>query len=147
MNHDALWNPELNRPEHNYCFVILNHNGLHCLVYKLLLFSSVNLIYEVAKATSEEVRAKYNNLTQHGIYRDHGGLSCFSPVVNIMRHPLWGRNQVPVLYSPILIRFLKILLIRIYFYMRFLYKILIRMLSGFWNILLWFLYKILIRFL
>ncbi|XP_071794783.1 uncharacterized protein [Asterias amurensis] len=53
----------------------------------------VNVIYEVAKATSEEVRAKYNNLTQHGIYSDHGGLSCFSPVVNIMRHPLWGRNQ------------------------------------------------------
>ncbi|XP_022105195.1 probable beta-D-xylosidase 2 [Acanthaster planci] len=54
---------------------------------------SISLVNSVAKATSEEVRAKYNNLTKHGIHRDHGGLSCFSPVVNIMRHPLWGRNQ------------------------------------------------------
>ncbi|XP_038066380.1 xylan 1,4-beta-xylosidase-like [Patiria miniata] len=54
---------------------------------------SVDLANSLASATSEEVRAKYNNFTQHGIHRDHCGLSCFSPVVNIMRHPLWGRNQ------------------------------------------------------
>nr|KAG5696800.1 hypothetical protein BaRGS_012823 [Batillaria attramentaria] len=27
-------------------------------------------------------------------YGDHKGLSCFSPVINIMRDPRWGRNQV-----------------------------------------------------
>ncbi|XP_038072709.1 probable beta-D-xylosidase 6 [Patiria miniata] len=57
----------------------------------------------VALATSEEVRAKYNNFTQHGIHRDHGGLSCFSPVVNIMRHPLWGRNQETYGEDPFLV--------------------------------------------
>lgn len=25
--------------------------------------------------------------------KDHKGINCFSPVVNLMRHPLWGRNQ------------------------------------------------------
>ncbi|XP_022099032.1 probable beta-D-xylosidase 2 [Acanthaster planci] len=54
---------------------------------------AADLAKSVASATSEEVRAKYNNFTRHGIRRDHCGLTCFSPVANIMRHPLWGRNQ------------------------------------------------------
>nr|XP_033812480.1 probable beta-D-xylosidase 5 isoform X2 [Geotrypetes seraphini]XP_033812481.1 probable beta-D-xylosidase 5 isoform X2 [Geotrypetes seraphini]XP_033812482.1 probable beta-D-xylosidase 5 isoform X2 [Geotrypetes seraphini]XP_033812483.1 probable beta-D-xylosidase 5 isoform X2 [Geotrypetes seraphini] len=54
---------------------------------------STDLIYHVANATATEVRAKHNYFTSIGIYSDHTGLSCFSPVVNIMRHPLWGRNQ------------------------------------------------------
>ncbi|XP_022099649.1 probable beta-D-xylosidase 2 [Acanthaster planci] len=54
---------------------------------------STQLLYDVAQATGVEVRAKHNNFTKHGIYKTHGGLSCFSPVINIMRHPLWGRNQ------------------------------------------------------
>nr|KAG5696805.1 hypothetical protein BaRGS_012828 [Batillaria attramentaria] len=40
-----------------------------------------------------EVRAKYNNYTRNKEYGDHKGLSCFSPVINIMRDPRWGRNQ------------------------------------------------------
>ena len=48
----------------------------------------------VARATGLEVRAKYNNYTRHRLYGDHRGLSCFSPVINVMRDPRWGRNQV-----------------------------------------------------
>ncbi|XP_069128912.1 uncharacterized protein [Argopecten irradians] len=51
------------------------------------------LLYEVSEATAIEVRAKYNNFRKNNDYSDHTGLSCFSPVINIMRHPLWGRNQ------------------------------------------------------
>lgn len=47
----------------------------------------------MAEATSLEVRAKFNNYSSHGEYGTHKGASCFSPVINIMRHPLWGRNQ------------------------------------------------------
>lgn len=54
---------------------------------------SRDLLYRVARATGEEVRAKYNNFTTHATYGDHMGLSCFAPVVNIMRDPRWGRNQ------------------------------------------------------
>ncbi|KAM9369662.1 uncharacterized protein LRP34_010269 [Phaethornis superciliosus] len=54
---------------------------------------SPELIYRVANATATEVRAKHNAFTAAGRYDDHTGLSCFSPVLNIMRHPLWGRNQ------------------------------------------------------
>ncbi|KAJ8029229.1 putative beta-D-xylosidase 6 [Holothuria leucospilota] len=54
---------------------------------------SKELLFRVANATAYEVRAKFNNNSQHNIYGDHTGISCFSPVINIMRHPLWGRNQ------------------------------------------------------
>ncbi|XP_072741041.1 uncharacterized protein [Ciconia boyciana] len=55
---------------------------------------SPELVYRVANATATEVRAKHNGFVAAGRYGDHTGLSCFSPVLNIMRHPLWGRNQV-----------------------------------------------------
>ncbi|KAM4045408.1 uncharacterized protein ACNLHF_009238 [Anomaloglossus baeobatrachus] len=54
---------------------------------------SPELILKVANATATEVRAKHNYFMSVGNYHDHTGLSCFSPVINIMRHPLWGRNQ------------------------------------------------------
>lgn len=54
-------------------------------------------MYKVAEATGVEVRAKNTDFVRRGIFTDHSGLSCFSPVINIMRHPLWGRNQVFVL--------------------------------------------------
>ncbi|KAK3610843.1 hypothetical protein CHS0354_015699 [Potamilus streckersoni] len=52
-----------------------------------------SLIYEVAEAISVEVRAKHNDFVSKKSYVEHSGLACFSPVINIMRHPLWGRNQ------------------------------------------------------
>lgn len=51
------------------------------------------LIFDIAEATSIEVRAKHTDYAKNKQYGDHKGLSCFSPVINIMRHPLWGRNQ------------------------------------------------------
>ncbi|MEE6484296.1 hypothetical protein FKM82_013830 [Ascaphus truei] len=54
---------------------------------------SPELVSQVANATATEVRAKHNYFVSIGNYDDHTGLSCFSPVINIMRHPLWGRNQ------------------------------------------------------
>ncbi len=51
----------------------------------------------MARATGIEVRAKYNGYVAQGIYNQyHGGLSCWSPVINIARDPRWGRNQVSV---------------------------------------------------
>ena len=51
------------------------------------------LVGAVANATAYEVHAHYNAFRNNSILDIHYGLSCFSPVVNIMRHPLWGRNQ------------------------------------------------------
>ncbi|XP_006823397.1 uncharacterized protein LOC100375395 [Saccoglossus kowalevskii] len=50
-------------------------------------------IFDVARTTAIEVRAKNNDYERRGEYENHKGVSCFSPVLNIARHPLWGRNQ------------------------------------------------------
>lgn len=57
-------------------------------------FYSPDLSYKVSEATGVEVRAKHNDDVKHEHYKDHTGASCFSPVINIMRHPFLGRNQV-----------------------------------------------------
>ena len=71
-----------------------NDPELYCMKSSLKFTCSKDLIYNISKAASTEVRAKHNDFVKRGIFTDHTGLSCFSPVVNIMRHPLWGRNQV-----------------------------------------------------
>jgi len=54
---------------------------------------SGELVHSVSEAISFEVRAHWNANRAQGHYGSSIGLSCFSPVINIMRHPLWGRNQ------------------------------------------------------
>lgn len=54
---------------------------------------SPQLMRDVAGAISSEVRAWNNYFVKQGMTGSHRGLNCFSPVINIMRHPLWGRNQ------------------------------------------------------
>ncbi|XP_050393531.1 uncharacterized protein LOC126811712 [Patella vulgata] len=54
---------------------------------------SKSLLFDVSEAIAKEVRAKYTDFVKHNQYGYHKGLSCFTPVINIMRDPLWGRNQ------------------------------------------------------
>ncbi|XP_012939088.1 xylan 1,4-beta-xylosidase [Aplysia californica] len=54
---------------------------------------SPDIIMSVATATGQEVRAKHNDFVKRGIFATHTSASCFSPVINIMRDPRWGRNQ------------------------------------------------------
>ncbi|KAK3600408.1 hypothetical protein CHS0354_026641 [Potamilus streckersoni] len=54
---------------------------------------SPSLMRNISEAVGIEVRAKNLEYTRFGYYGDHSGLSCLSPVINIMRHPLWGRSQ------------------------------------------------------
>jgi len=53
-----------------------------------------SLVYEVFNATSDEVRAKYNQSQMRGIdnSRFHS-LSVWTPNINIFRDPRWGRGQ------------------------------------------------------
>lgn len=55
---------------------------------------SFEVVYNVSTATGLEVRAKYNNFSAHADYGTHTSASCWSPVINILRDPRWGRNQV-----------------------------------------------------
>ncbi|XP_012942128.1 probable beta-D-xylosidase 7 [Aplysia californica] len=54
---------------------------------------SPDILYNVARATGQEVRAKHNDFVKRGIFKTHTGMSCLSPVINILRDPRWGRNQ------------------------------------------------------
>ena len=60
----------------------------------MLSFCSPELMYEVAEAVGEEARAHQNYAQGQGIYRAFNGTVCLGPNINIMRHPLWGRNAV-----------------------------------------------------
>jgi len=55
------------------------------------------LIYLVAEAIGTEARATYNYASAHGDYGVYKGASCFSPFINLMRDPLWGRVQVNII--------------------------------------------------
>ena len=61
--------------------------------YLRLRVFSRELMYNMSVAISREVRAYYNEDVRKGVY-GKSGLSCFAPVINILRHPMWGRNQV-----------------------------------------------------
>ncbi|XP_064392288.1 uncharacterized protein LOC135339960 isoform X2 [Halichondria panicea] len=52
-----------------------------------------DIVHAVASAIGDEVRAKNNKYVSDGNYGFHTGLSCWSPVLNILRDPRWGRNQ------------------------------------------------------
>jgi beta-glucosidase len=54
---------------------------------------SPDLIKAMAEAISTEARGTYNDAKSKGQYPIQKGITCFSPCINIARHPLWGRTQ------------------------------------------------------
>ncbi|NOY78863.1 MAG: glucan 1,4-alpha-glucosidase [Calditrichaeota bacterium] len=51
------------------------------------------LIYRVAKAISDEARAKHHKALAEGNRKRYYGLTFWTPVVNMARDPRWGRTQ------------------------------------------------------
>lgn len=54
---------------------------------------NTSMLYAMARATSDEVRAKHNFAVSNGSYAFHTGIACWSPVINMFRDPRWGRGQ------------------------------------------------------
>jgi beta-glucosidase len=52
-----------------------------------------NLIRRVGTAISDEARAKYNAAMEIGNISQYGGLTFWSPNINIFRDPRWGRGM------------------------------------------------------
>jgi beta-glucosidase len=51
------------------------------------------LIHQVATAISDEARAMYNAAVAKGYHAQFGGLTFWTPNINIFRDPRWGRGQ------------------------------------------------------
>ncbi|MDX1939743.1 MAG: glycoside hydrolase family 3 N-terminal domain-containing protein [Saprospiraceae bacterium] len=52
-----------------------------------------NLVRRVASAISDEARAMYNAAAAKGYHQQYGGLTFWTPNINIFRDPRWGRGQ------------------------------------------------------
>jgi beta-glucosidase len=71
-----------------------------------------DLILRVSSAISDEARAMYNAAAVKGYYEQYGGLTFWTPNINIFRDPRWGRGQEtygedPVLTSRLGVAFVK----------------------------------------
>jgi beta-glucosidase len=71
-----------------------------------------DLALRISSAISDEARAMYNVATKRGFYEQYGGLTFWTPNINIFRDPRWGRGQEtygedPVLTSKIGVAFVK----------------------------------------
>lgn len=52
-----------------------------------------SLIHQVSSAISDEARAMYNAFAKKGNHLQYGGLTFWTPNINIFRDPRWGRGQ------------------------------------------------------
>jgi len=52
-----------------------------------------DLLLRVSTAISDEARAMYNAAVAKGYYQQYGGLTFWTPNINIFRDPRWGRGQ------------------------------------------------------
>lgn len=91
--------PRLNVHNYNYwseCLHGVANAGLAtCFPQSIAMASSFNtkLMFSVATAISDEARAKHSAFVKIG-YRDYfTGLTFFTPNINIIRDPRWGRGQ------------------------------------------------------
>lgn len=62
----------------------------------------LNLMKRVATVISDEARAKYNEFSSHGSRDIYQGLTYWSPNINILRDPRWGRGHETYGEDPVL---------------------------------------------
>jgi beta-glucosidase len=52
-----------------------------------------DLMFRISSAISDEARAMYNAAVSKGYHQQYGGLTFWTPNINIFRDPRWGRGQ------------------------------------------------------
>lgn len=99
MQNDAPAIPRLDVPKYNWW-----NEGLHgvgrsgnATVFPQAIGVAAtfddSLLYKEATAISDEARAMYNAAVAKGYHQQYGGLTFWSPNINIFRDPRWGRGQ------------------------------------------------------
>ena len=99
MQNDAVAIPRLQIPSYNWW-----NEGLHGIAragHATLFPQAIgvaatwdtDLVHEIADAISTEARAIYNQAQREGNHSVFFGLTMWSPNINIVRDPRWGRGQ------------------------------------------------------
>jgi len=99
MNYDAPAIERLNIPQYNWwneCLHGVARAGRATVFPQAIGMGATfdeDLIHRVARAISDEARAKYNLAVKKDIRMRYSGLTFWTPNVNIFRDPRWGRGQ------------------------------------------------------
>ena len=99
MLHEAPAVPRLGIPAYNWwneCLLGVARAGTATVfphAMGLAASFNVKLMSEVARAISDEARAKHHAYAAEGDYGYYKGLTYWSPNINIFRDPRWGRGH------------------------------------------------------
>ncbi|MDR2484760.1 MAG: glycoside hydrolase family 3 C-terminal domain-containing protein [Treponema sp.] len=91
--------PHLGIPEYNWwneCLHGVARAGLATVFPQAIALAAIfdeGFIQEIARAISDEARAKYNEAVKQGNRGQYWGLTFWTPNINIFRDPRWGRGQ------------------------------------------------------
>jgi beta-glucosidase len=108
MNYNSPGIPRLHIPAYNWWNEALHgvgRSGTATVFPQAIgLASSFNdsLAHAEASAISDEARAMYNAAISHGYHEQYGGLTFWTPNINIFRDPRWGRGQETYGEDPVL---------------------------------------------
>lgn len=94
---------------------LANNSGVTVFPEPIGMAASFNdeLVYQIFNATSDEVRAKYNEAQRNGEGNKRFlSLSVWTPNVNIFRDPRWGRGQETYGEDPYLMRRMGVAVVR-----------------------------------
>jgi len=118
MNHKSPAIDRLNIPAYNWWSEALHgvgRSGVATIFPQAIGLGATfdeALIKRVSSTISDEARAMYNAAAAKGYYKQYGGLTFWTPNINIFRDPRWGRGQEtygedPFLTSKIGVAFVK----------------------------------------
>lgn len=99
MNHRSPAIPRLNIPAYNWWNEALHgvgRSGVATIFPQAIGLGASfdeDLAFRVSAAISDEARAMYNASIAKGHYQQYGGLTFWTPNINIFRDPRWGRGQ------------------------------------------------------
>ena len=99
MMHTSPAIPDLNIPAYNWWNEGLHgvaRSGVATIFPQAIALGATfdqDLLFRVSTAISDEARAMYNAAVAKGYHQQYGGLTFWTPNINIFRDPRWGRGQ------------------------------------------------------
>lgn len=99
MNYNSPGIPRLRIPEYNWWNEALHgvgRSGVTTVFPQAIGLAATfddSLAHAVSTAISDEARAMYNAAIKKGYHLKYGGLTFWTPNINIFRDPRWGRGQ------------------------------------------------------